>query len=259
LLNNIPYYHPSSTEWVVFVHGAGGSSAIWYKQIRAFKEKYNVVLLDLRGHGKSKISDGKTKYTFDLITSDIIEVLDFLKIEKAHFVGVSLGAILIINSVKNHASRIQSIVFSGAIVKLNTISNVLIVFGNAFKSIIPYMILYRFFAYIIMPYRKHRESRNLFITEAKKVGSKEFVRWYQLTAKLPLLLARFRESELKIPTLYIMGSEDHLYLPSVKQLVKKQPASQLIIVENSGHVVNVQEPIIFNTKALSFLKQQKIN
>jgi len=258
LLNNIPYYHPSSTEWVVFVHGAGGSSAIWYKQIRAFKEKYNVVLLDLRGHGKSKINDGKTKYTFDLITNDIIEVLDFLKIKKAHFVGVSLGAIVIVNSIRNHTNRIQSIVFSGAIVKLNAISRILITFGKIFKDIVPYMILYRFFAYIIMPYRKHRESRNLFITEAKKVGGKEFVKWYQLTSKLPSVLARFRNSELKVPTLYIMGSEDHLYLPSVKELVKKHAMSQLIIVENSGHVVNVENPVIFNTKALSFLEQHKV-
>ena len=43
------------SEWVVFLHGAGGSSTIWYKQIRAFKEDFNVLLIDLRGHGLSKI------------------------------------------------------------------------------------------------------------------------------------------------------------------------------------------------------------
>ena len=36
------------------MHGAGGSSSIWYKQLRAFKENFNVLLIDLRGHGKSK-------------------------------------------------------------------------------------------------------------------------------------------------------------------------------------------------------------
>ena len=41
-------------DWVVFVHGAGGSSSIWYRQIRAFRQHFNVLLLDLRGHGNSK-------------------------------------------------------------------------------------------------------------------------------------------------------------------------------------------------------------
>ncbi|EKB18825.1 hypothetical protein HMPREF1168_02599 [Aeromonas veronii AMC34] len=38
-------------DWVVFVHGAGGSSSIWFKQLRAYREHFNVLLLDLRGHG----------------------------------------------------------------------------------------------------------------------------------------------------------------------------------------------------------------
>ena len=37
-------------DWVVFVHGAGGSSSIWFKQLRAYREHFNVLLLDLRGH-----------------------------------------------------------------------------------------------------------------------------------------------------------------------------------------------------------------
>jgi pimeloyl-ACP methyl ester carboxylesterase len=41
---------------VTFVHGAGGSSSIWFKQIRDFQKQYNVLLLDLRGHGESKTS-----------------------------------------------------------------------------------------------------------------------------------------------------------------------------------------------------------
>ena len=42
-----------NAEWITFVHGAGGSSTIWYKQIKYFSKKYNLLLLDLRGHGKS--------------------------------------------------------------------------------------------------------------------------------------------------------------------------------------------------------------
>ena len=59
------------------MHGAGGSSSIWYKQVREFRKHFNVLLLDLRGHGDSKpsLKDAfNDKYTFDSITADIVEV-----------------------------------------------------------------------------------------------------------------------------------------------------------------------------------------
>ena len=82
------YENKIASDWVTFVHGAGGSSSIWFKQIRDFKKHYNVLLLDLRGHGHSKptLKDAfKQKYTFSSIANDILEVLDHLKIEKSHF------------------------------------------------------------------------------------------------------------------------------------------------------------------------------
>jgi pimeloyl-ACP methyl ester carboxylesterase len=75
------YLNNKDKPWVTFVHGAGGSSSIWFKQIRDFKLHFNVLLLDLRGHGNSKpkLKDSfNTDYTFDSITYDIIEVLEIL-------------------------------------------------------------------------------------------------------------------------------------------------------------------------------------
>ncbi|WP_144277129.1 alpha/beta fold hydrolase, partial [Chlorobium sp. KB01] len=80
--------------WVVFVHGAGGSSSIWFLQIKEFIRYFNVLLVDLRGHGRSKgmlPHKDERHYDFEDITRDIIEVLDSLNIRKAHFIGISLG------------------------------------------------------------------------------------------------------------------------------------------------------------------------
>ena len=73
---------------MTFVHGAGGSSSIWFKQIRDFKKHFNVLLLDLRGHGKSnyKITNAfKKKYTFSSIANDIVETLKKRKNKKLSF------------------------------------------------------------------------------------------------------------------------------------------------------------------------------
>ena len=88
MINFTIYENKNSSQWVTFVHGAGGSSSIWFKQIRDFKNQYNVLLLDLRGHGQSKAglkTAFKNKYTFSSLSNDILEVLNHLKIEKSHF------------------------------------------------------------------------------------------------------------------------------------------------------------------------------
>ncbi len=256
MLNYYTYHHHHSKKWVTFVHGAGGSSSIWYKQVREFKKHFNVLILDLRGHGNSKAimkHPFKKKYTFDAITEDIVEVLQYLNIKKSHFVGISLGTILIRNLAEKEGDLVQSMIMGGAIVKLNFRSRFLMFVGNAFKSVVPYMFLYQLFAFIIMPKKNHKESRLLFVNEAKKLYQKEFLRWFKLTSEINPLLRLFRLKDLKIPTLYIMGAEDHLFLPAIKNIVKTHMTSSLEIIEKCGHVVNVEQASIFNKKSIDYI------
>jgi len=257
MLHYSTYINSKSKLWVTFVHGAGGSSSIWFKQIREFSKHFNVLMVDLRGHGKSKrsfLNAFKKKYTFTSLAQDIVDVLDKEKIKSSHFVGISLGTILIRQIAETYPKRIKSMVMAGAIMKLNVRSQILMRFGNLFKSIVPYLWIYRLFAYIIMPKKNHKESRLLFVREAKKLYKKEFMRWYKLTSDLNPLLKLFRQIDIKIPTLYLMGREDYMFLPSIKQISKSQKLSQLSVVENSGHVVNVDQPIEFNSRAISFIR-----
>lgn len=249
--------HPTSTEWVTFVHGAGGSSSIWFKQIRAFKKHFNVLLLDLRGHGQSKAPrlGMLKKYTFEHVTRDVLEVLDHLKVQRSHFVGISLGTIVIRELAELAPGRIKSMVMGGAIMKLNTRSQILMKLGVWFKSIIPYILLYRFFAWIIMPRPNHKSSRNLFIQEAKKLYQKEFIRWFRLASEVNPLLRFFREKDQGIPTLYIMGDEDHMFLPSIRKISADHASSQLHVVPQCGHVVNVDQADAFNEVSITYIHQ----
>ena len=251
------FHRKETSSWVTFVHGAGGSSAIWYKQLRDFKNKHNVLLIDLRGHGKSKspIHQKLKSYTFDAISDEVIEVLDHLKIKKSHFVGISLGTIIIREIAERYPERCISMIMGGAVMKLNFRGQVLMRLGVLLKSVIPYLFLYKFFAIIIMPRKNHRESRNLFINQAKKLYQKEFKRWFTLVSEVNPLLALFRIKDSGIPTLYVMGEEDHMFLPAISKLVKNHLSSELFVIPNCGHVVNVEQPEIFNSRVLRFIKK----
>ena len=140
MLSYSVFTNQTTTKWVTFVHGAGGSSSIWFRQIRAFKEEYNVLLVDLRGHGNSKVSskeNANQAYTFAFITNDIVEVLEHLQIEKSHFIGISLGTILIRDLAERHPEMVETMVLGGAVLKLNIRSKLLMGFGNVFKSVVP--------------------------------------------------------------------------------------------------------------------------
>lgn len=258
MLSYVVYRNENTTKWVTFVHGAGGSSSIWFRQIRAFKSEFNILLLDLRGHGNSKTDSIKAKqrYTFEVVSNDILEVLEHLEIKKSHFIGISLGTILIRDLAERNPQLVDSMVMGGAILKLNVRSKFLMGFGNVFKTVIPYIVLYKLFAFIIMPKKNHKESRSLFVREAKKLYQKEFLRWYKLTIGINPLLRVFRLKDVNIPTLYIMGEQDHLFLPSVKEVISKHLSAQLHIVKNCGHVVNVEQPVEFNSTVISWLKLQ---
>jgi pimeloyl-ACP methyl ester carboxylesterase len=245
-------------EWVVFVHGAGGSSSIWYRQVREFRRSFNVLLVDLRGHGDSQgplLRPLGERYSFDALSREILEVLDHEGVESAHFVGISLGCILIRILGERAPQRVRSMVMGGAIVRLNLRSRFLVGMGNACKRFIPYMWLYRLFAWVIMPRRRHRESRLLFITEARRLCQKEFVRWYRLTANVNPLLRLFEERELPIPTLYVMGGEDYMFLPPVTRIAERHTRfTRLAVLPDSGHVVNVDRPDLFNRLSIQFIR-----
>lgn len=254
LLSYYVYLQPKTSQWVTFIHGAGGSSIIWYKQIKAFHEHYNVLLIDLRGHGNSKQKPTTNSLSFDEVVEDIIDVVNHLGIQTSHFVGISLGTIIIRQLADTHPHRVDSLTMAGAIMRLNLRSQILMSFGMLSKSFIPYMWLYRFFAYIIMPRKNHKKSRQLFIQEAKKLTQQEFIRWFSLSAQVNPLLKKLRLATNTMPCLYLMGSEDAMFLPSIQKLVLQKPInSSLVIAANCGHVVNIDSVDFFNQQCIFFI------
>src|SRR5690625_6421128 len=83
----------------------------------------------------------------------------------------------------------------------------------------------------------------------------EFLRWFRPTAEINPLLRLFRERELPHPTLYLMGEEDHLFLPAVRATVARHGRSVLEVIRGSGHVCNVEQPDVFNRLAMAFMRQ----
>jgi pimeloyl-ACP methyl ester carboxylesterase len=256
-MNNLLHYRTyeisPDSPWVTFIHGAGGSSSIWYKQIREFKKNHNVLLMDLRGHGQSDRGRWKKGDTFTDVSKEVIEVLDELGVKNTHIIGMSLGTIVAQTIADHYPERVKSLILGGAIIRFDIRTKLLLWTGRAMKFFIPYMLLYKLFAYIIMPLKQHEESRLAFVNEAKKMCQKEFIKWLSLTKLINPYLTRLQISTKTIPTLFIMGDEDYLFIPSVKEVVRRNTMFEFIEVENSGHVCNIDQPEAFNKLTIDYI------
>lgn len=246
--------------WVTFVHGAGGSSSTWFKQIREFRKEHNVLLVDLRGHGQSERGLWKKGDTFLDVAKDVVEVLDQLKIEQTHVIGMSLGTIVAQTIADNYPERVSSLILGGAIIRFDIRTKLLMWIGNATKLFIPYMLLYKIFAYIIMPRKQHEESRLAFVNQAKKMCQKEFIKWFSLTRLINPYLDRLQASTTDIPTLFLMGDEDYLFIPPIEEVVRQNEGFEFIKIKDSGHVCNIDQPEKFNQLSINYIskiEQQK--
>ena len=242
-----------SAQWIVLLHGIGGNSKIWYKQLKYLKKQFNVLAIDLPGHFPNpEIEEWNNDYSFNQCADMIIDVLDKHVISKAHFMGISLGSVIIHNLIKRYEMRVETAVLGGMILRFNSFSKSLLFLGGMLKRFVPYMWLYTLFAHIMMPKNNHKQSRSMFIKEARKMWKESFYKWYELTKEVKATSIDIEKST--VPRLYISGSEDHLFIKEIKKHLPNDPNGRLIELDDCGHVCNMEKSEEFNHYAVAFLK-----
>jgi pimeloyl-ACP methyl ester carboxylesterase len=248
------------TPWMVFVHGAGGSVRTWQKQVAFFKGKFNLLLVDLRDHGNSQnITESFTGFGFDTVAEDVLRTMDALDIHEAHFVGVSMGSIIIRNIEQITPERVSSVVLAGGIFKMSRKINVLVISAKLLTHILPFHTLYRMFALILLPRNNHAASRRVFIREAQKLRKKEVKKWLRLIQRLNRTLQEMFNHRIKAPCLVVMGEQDHVFLEPARQYVAKYGEVVLETIEKCGHVCNIESPAEFNERCLRFIERLEQN
>lgn len=109
----IHYATEGKGEAVVLLHGWMSDSSMWGPlDTNDATEEFQLIALDLRGHGKSDKPHDPAKYDAE-VAADVIRLLDHLKIEKAHLVGYSSGSFVAGKVAATHPDRVRSVVFGG--------------------------------------------------------------------------------------------------------------------------------------------------
>lgn len=99
---------PQGAPWVVFSNSLATNLSMWDDQVAALRGRFRILRYDQRGHGKTEAT--KAPYDFTLLINDALALFDALAIERAHFVGVSMGGMTAIGLAERHPNRLLSIV-----------------------------------------------------------------------------------------------------------------------------------------------------
>ncbi|MBR5835418.1 MAG: alpha/beta hydrolase [Bacteroidales bacterium] len=241
--------------WIVMIHGAGGSIEVWFRQVADYALHFNLLLVDLAGHGGSANESFGKGFNFSRAAEQVMEVVNHLNIKKGHFIGLSLGSIVVRIIAKHNPQQVSSMVLAGAVTQLNTKVRTLLTLATTFKRLIPYSLIKSVIAKCIIPQGKYENSKRLFLNNAKKVSFDSFHNWLKLGDGVSTYIKELFEEYIAIPTLYMMGEDDRLFLPQVRQTVRNAgDYVSLIVVPNAGHVCNVDNKRYFNHHSLEFMR-----
>jgi pimeloyl-ACP methyl ester carboxylesterase len=237
--------------------GAGATTSVWARQVRAFRRDFNVALVQLPGHGRKEPQGSAhallPPYDFATLTKQLAQAVELAGISQCHVVALSLGTILARDWARRHPNQLRSAVLAGTIAELTAVARALLTCGDYLRTTIPYMLLYRMYAWIIMPGRAHRRTRAIFYRDARALGHAEFNRWFQLSGDAVPLLRDLREHGTRLPTLHVMGGSDHMFLESARELSASE-GSSIMVLPGIGHVTTVEAPDVFNEAAVAFIK-----
>ena len=249
---------------IVFVHEFAGDHRSWEPQMRYFARRYRCIAYAARGYPPSEVPAATASYSQARAASDIRCVLDQLKIDKAHIVGLSMGGLAVLHFGLSYPDRARSLLVAGAGYgseagerdkfrgEAETIAGKLQREGMA-----------RFAeAYAYGPTRvqfEHKDPRGFaefkrMLAEHSAEGSAETQRGVQ-RERPSLFDLEERLKRLTVPMLVVTGDEDWPCLVPNIFLKRTCASAALLVIPNSGHTVNLEEPAAFNAALADFLAQ----
>ena len=249
---------------IVFVHEFAGDHRSWEPQMRFFSRRHHCLTFSARGYPPSDVPDEVERYSQARAAADILAVMDAAGIERAHVVGLSMGAFATLHLGLDHPARCLSLVVAG--IGYGAEKQLQATFQDLSEQVAQTIERdgMQHFAeiYLSGAGRVQFQGKDLrgwrelvaWLGEHAPVGAANTMRGVQ--SKRPSLYdLEDRLRALAVPTLVVAGDEDdHTLLPGI-YLKRTIPASGLFVLPKTGHTINLEEPDAFNRAVAEFFAQ----
>ena len=249
---------------VIFVHEYAGDFRSWEPQLRHFGQRYRAIAYNARGYPPSDVPADVAFYSQARAADDIAAVLDHLKIERAHVVGLSMGGFATLHFGFRHPARALSLVVAGCGYGAEKgVREKFRAESQAIADFIDKEGMTAFAAkYAYGPTRVQFENKNprgfaefrQYLSEHSGPGSRNTQLGVQ--RERPSLYDLVEEmARLTLPTLVLTGDEDWPCLQPALLMKQTIASAALVVMANCGHTINIEEPDEFNRIVERFLAQ----
>ena len=233
-VNDIKMYYAiyGQGDPLIVLHGGLAHSDVWGNQLPELSKHFKVIVADSRGHGRSTRS--AQPYSYGLMASDVIALMDYLKIDKAALLGWSDGGIIGLDIAMNHPERLTRLFAFGANYNPSGLKDI-----SASTT---------FNAYIE---RCGQDYARMSPTP------KEYDAFVQQISQMWATQPDYKPEQLAkitVPTMIADGEHDEgIKREHTEELAKLIPGAKLAILPGVSHFAFWQKPELFNQSALDFL------
>ncbi len=249
---------------ILFVHEFAGDHRSWEPQLRYFARRYRCIAFNARGYPPSEVPQDGEKYSQDHARDDIRAVLDGLSIAKAHIVGLSMGGFATLHFGLQYPERALSLVVAGCGYgaqpgKREQFQQEV---ERTAEMIATQGMVEAAESYALGPTRVQFQNKDPrgwaefagFLAEHAATGSALTMLGVQ--RRRPSLYELVdRMQRLTVPTLIVTGDEDEPCLEPGLLMKRSIRSAGLVVLPNSGHTINLEEPDLFNRACADFFHQ----
>jgi pimeloyl-ACP methyl ester carboxylesterase len=238
---------------LIILHGLFGFSDNWQSQAKILSSYFRVVLLDLRNHGRSSWSN---THSYKEMVSDVIETMKLLNIERAHFIGHSMGGKVLMHLAQNHESYIEKMVIVDIGVKrypmhhqkLIEAVHCISLEGVRARSEVNEM---------LKPMISNKVLRQFLLKNLYWV-EKGVLAWRMnmkvLEESMNDILSSLPSKETLTPCLFIQGGlSDYILEDDLADIEITFPDLEIVTVEKAGHWVHSEAPEEFIQTVLTYV------
>jgi pimeloyl-ACP methyl ester carboxylesterase len=240
---------------IIFVHEFAGDSRSWESQVRHFSRRYRCITFNARGYPPSDVPDDSEKYSQERACADIRAVLDALKIDKAHVVGLSMGGFAALHFGFTYPDRARSLVVAGCgygaapdkraqfAAETEAAAERFAEMGMAKAAM----------SYALGPSRVQFQNKDPWgwcefadqLAQHSSRGAALTMRGVQ--KRRPSLFDLVDQMKaMTTPTLVMTGDEDWPCLEPALLMKRTIMSAALVVMPNTGHTLNLEEPAAFN-------------
>ncbi|MGH7335463.1 MAG: alpha/beta fold hydrolase [Candidatus Rokuibacteriota bacterium] len=248
---------PAGAPPLVLLHGLGSSAADWRWQVAAFSDRYAVITVDLRAHGRSSLSGATLAHgrlSVEAMATEVDGLLTRLGEGPAHVVGLSLGGCVALALALGAPTRVRSLTLVNTFARLRPAG-----WRGGWRMLERVVLL----AVVPMPVIAARIARNLFpkpeqadlrAAAEASLGRNDKRAYLAAVRALARFDARRRLGEIRCPTLLVAGERDTTVPRASLDLLRRRiPHAQVRVVADSGHATPYDQPRLFNGLLLEFV------